>query len=444
MVADPATLGACQAAQAIADGALSAEELVQACLARIHEREPAVQAWQFLDEPHALAQARERDRYRAAGFPCGPLHGVPLGVKDIIDTGDMPTEDGTPLHAGRMPDRDAAAVAMLRAAGAVILGKTVTTECATYQPGKTRNPHDPMHTPGGSSSGSAAAVAAGMVPLALGTQTNASIIRPAAFCGVVGYKPSFGLVPRTGVLKIAPSLDTVGLFARSLEDVALAAELMIGHDEGDPATRPRARWPLRATLAGEPPLPPRLAFVRTPVWDRTAPDTREAFDELVAALGSHCEEQLLPESTLAAWDDLRTIMEAEMAAHLDREYEQGADRLSDALRAQLERGRGLGALAYQRALARVPRLQDGLAELFARFDAIVTPATAGTAPGLESTGDPAFGTLWSLCGLPALSLPLMRGADGLPLGVQLVGARLDDARLLRTARWLARECGGAS
>jgi Asp-tRNA(Asn)/Glu-tRNA(Gln) amidotransferase A subunit family amidase len=435
-------LGAFEAARAIAAGEVSAEQLVQACLARIREVEPAVQAWQFLDEAHALAQARARDADRAEGRPCGPLHGVPVGVKDIIDTADMPTEDGTPLHAGRTPERDAGVVSALRAAGAVILGKTVTTECAAYTPGKTRNPHDGTRTPGGSSSGSAAAVAAGMVPLAIGTQTNGSVIRPASYCGVYGFKPTFGLIPRHGILKVSRSLDTVGLFARSLEDLALAAEPLVGHDERDPDTRPRARMPFAETLASPPPMPPRVAFVKTPLWERTEPGTREAFAELVEALAGDIEELEMPPSWAAAWEWQRCIMEAEMAFNLDAEWERGRDALSPALRQQLERGRAISALEHQRALARVPRLLEALDDWFARFDAIVTPATPGVAPGAETTGDPTFCTFWSLTGLPALSLPLLSGAGGLPLGVQLVGARSRDARLLRTARWLQRRLLG--
>lgn len=429
-------LSATDTARAIAAGQVSAERVAQACLARIREVEPAVQAWQYLDEAHALAQARARDADRAEGRPCGPLHGVPVGVKDIIDTADMPTEDGTPLHAGRTPDHDASVVVALRAAGAVILGKTVTTECATYTPGKTRNPHDASRTPGGSSSGSAAAVAAGMVPLAIGTQTNGSVIRPASFCGVYGFKPSFGLIPRHGILKVSRSLDTVGVFARSLEDLALAVEPLVGYDERDPDTQPRARIPFTEVLASPPPMPPRVAFVKTPVWERTDAGTREAFAELVEALGADCEELEMPPSWAEAWEWQRCIMEAEMAFNLDAEWARGRDKLSPALQHQLERGRAITALQHQRALARVPRLLDALDEWFARFDAIVTPATPGVAPPAETTGDPSFCTFWSLTGVPALSLPLLQGPEGLPLGLQLVGARSRDARLLRTARWL--------
>jgi Asp-tRNA(Asn)/Glu-tRNA(Gln) amidotransferase A subunit family amidase len=430
-------LSALDAARAIRDGAVSAEQLVEACLARVREADGEVQAWQYLDPAHALAQARARDRDRSEGRPCGPLHGVPVGVKDIIDTADMPTEDGTVLHAGRMPDRDAAVVAMLRAAGAVIMGKTVTTECATYTPGKTRNPHNAAHTPGGSSSGSAAAVAAGMVPLALGSQTNGSVIRPASFCGVYGFKPTHGLIPRSGVMKLSRALDHVGVFARSIEDIALVSEQLVGCDEADPDTRPRARIPFGEVAAQEPPLPPRLAFVKGPVWDRATPETRAAFEELAGELGERVAEVELPPSAERALEWHRIIMQAEMAANLDLEWEKGRDRLSESLRTQLASGRALAALDYQRALARIPLLNAAFAEIFREFDALLTPAAPGTAPhGLASTGDPAFCSLWTLCGMPAFTLPLMRGENGLPMGVQLVGSRHDDARLLRTARWL--------
>ena len=430
-------LSATDAARAIREGAFNAEQLMQACLARVREAEPQVQAWTFLDEEHALSQARARDLDRAEGRSIGPLHGIPVAIKDIMDTCDMPTEDGTVLHAGRTPARDARVVAMLRAAGAVIMGKTVTTECATYAPGKTRNPHNPEHTPGGSSSGSAAAVAAGMAPLALGSQTNGSVIRPAAFCGVYGFKPTHGLFPRTGVLKLSRTLDHVGGFARSLEDLALLAEMLVGWDADDPDTHPRAGIPFRETTAQEPPLPPLFAFVKPPVWERADADMRDAFAELTGQIKDRLVEIELPPTTAEALEWHRTIMEAEMAANLDREYERGRDRLSVSLRAQLARGREIRALDYQRAVARIPLLNAGFDEMFERCDAFITPAAAGTAPkGLESTGDPAFCTLWTLCGMPAVNLPLMRGSNGLPLGVQLVGARGSDARLLRTARWL--------
>ena len=251
-------LSAAEAAGMIRDGVISSVQLVEACLARVRDVDGQIQAWAFLDPEHALAQARAADEFRLSGQPTGPLHGVPVGIKDIIDTADMPTENGSVLHAGRTPSRDATVVSLLRGAGAVIMGKTVTTEFATRTPGKTRNPHNPAHTPGGSSSGSAAAVAAGMVPLALGSQTTGSTIRPASYCGVYGFKPTHGLVPRHGMFQLSRTLDHVGLFTRSLEDVALLLEQLVAHDERDPDSRPRARVPYCAVVAQEPPLAPKI------------------------------------------------------------------------------------------------------------------------------------------------------------------------------------------
>jgi len=439
-----AALGAAEAARRIREGLLTSEELVQACLEQIRHAEPQVQAWTFLDEELALAQARAADERRRSGTGIGALDGVPVGIKDIIDTGDMPTENGTVLHKGRTPRDDAWVVSRLRAAGAVILGKTVTTECAYFAPGKTRNPWNPEHTPGGSSSGSAAAVASGMVPLALGSQTNGSVIRPAAFCGVYGFKPTHGVVPRTGVLKLSRTLDHVGMFARSLEDIALIAEELVGFDEGDPDTRPRARVPYGSILAEEPPIPPVLGLLKTPHWDRTTQELRDAFGELAEALGAQVEEIELGPTGGEAWDWQKTVMEAEMAASFEREWTRGRDQLSPQLRGLIERGREIRAVDYQRALRGIAPLQASLDDLFMeRYDAIVTPAAPGSAPkGLESTGDPVFCSVWSLTGLPSISLPLMRDSANLPIGVQLVGRRNFDARLLRTARWLEGQLAG--
>jgi Asp-tRNA(Asn)/Glu-tRNA(Gln) amidotransferase A subunit family amidase len=441
---DLCDLSVSDAARLIAEGAIASERLVEACLRRAREREPAVQAWTFLDPAHALAQARAADEWRSLGRPLGPLHGVPIGIKDIFDTADMPTEWGTPLCAGRTPSRDASVVAMLRGAGAVIMGKTATSELASVTPAPTRNPHDPARTPGGSSSGSAAAVAAGMVPAALGSQTGVSTILPASFCGVFGFKPTHGLIPRHGMLRLSRTLDHVGLFARSIDDLGLLMEELAGHDERDPDSRPRARLPYRAVAAGEPPLAPMLAFVETAHWAEVSPDAREAFRELIGHLGERVEPlDLSAAEDAAGWH--RLIMEAEMAASLAREWERGGDRLSEPLRQRLERGRTAGAADYLAALARIPALRDGLTELFEqRYDAILTPAAAGTAPeGLDWSGGPAFTALWTLCGMPALSVPLMQGADGLPLGVQLVGPCHGDGRLLRTARWLVERVAAA-
>src|SRR5438876_8525220 len=298
---------AVEAARMVREGAVTSVELVQACLARVREIDGQVQAWTFLDPEHALAQARAADELRMSGQPTGPLHGVPLGLKDIIDTADMPTENGSVLHAGRTPSRDASVASLLRAAGAVIMGKTVTTEFATRTPGKTRNPHNPAYTPGGSSSGSAAAVAAGMVPLALGSQTTGSTIRPASYCGVYGFKPTHGLIPRHGMFQLSRTLDHVGLFARAIEDVALLLETLAAYDDRDGDSRPRARVPYRDVAAAEPPLPPMFGFVKTSLWDRVDADAREAFGELAASLADRVEEIELavPTDEVLGWQ--RTI-----------------------------------------------------------------------------------------------------------------------------------------
>jgi Asp-tRNA(Asn)/Glu-tRNA(Gln) amidotransferase A subunit family amidase len=427
-----------EAAADIREGRVTSAELVSACLQRIDEVDGQVQAWAFLDREHALRQARAADDHRKEGKATGPLHGVPIGIKDIFDTGDLPTELGSPLWAGRTPRSDAAAVAMLRAAGAVIMGKTVTTEYAYFHPGKTRNPHDPERTPGGSSSGSAAAVAALMVPGAIGSQTNGSVIRPASFCGVVGFKPTHGLIPRSGALLLSRALDHVGVFARSVEDAGLLAEAMAGFDAEDPDTRPMARPPLAAVAASAPPLPPRFAFVRTPAWPHGEPVLAPAFTELVEALGEAANEVELGASFERAIELHRIVMEVEMAHTLHRDYEQGGDKLSPMLRALIERGRAYPAIDYTRALAGAASLNAMLDAVFDEYDAILTPAAPGEAPrGLDRTGNPAFCTMWTYLGTPAVTLPLLQGENGLPIGVQLVGRRGNDARLLRTARWLA-------
>lgn len=417
-------LTATAAAAAIRAGTLTSEQLVRDCLARIEEAEPTVRAWTFLDPQLALEQARAADRLQRSGAALGALHGLPVGVKDIFDTADMPTENGTVLHAGRRPAQDATVVARLRRAGAVILGKTVTTELAVYAPGKTTNPHDPRRTPGGSSSGSAAAVAARMVPLAIGTQTNGSVLRPASYCGVVGYKPSHGAIPRDGVLKQSSVLDHVGVFARTVEDCALVAGALSGVQLAP------ADGPLSA--------PPRIAFVQTPVWPNATPAAQAAFTAFVAARRDFVRELELPPHFDHALACHRTIMVADLANNFEREYATGRDRLSPTLREMIEEGQRVTGAAYSRACDTRAALRQELQAFFAGCDAILTPATAGSAPlGLASTGSPMFCTIWTLCGAPAISLPILRGEEGMPLGAQLVAAQGQDAQLLRVAKWLA-------
>lgn len=427
----------------IAAGKVTAREVTDACLARIEADEPRVRAWVHLDPAHARAQAEALDARKRGGAPLGPLHGLPVGVKDIVDTADYPTENGSPLCAGRNPRSDAFVVRRLRAAGAVILGKTVTTEFACFAPGPTRNPHDPTRTPGGSSSGSAAAVAAGMVPVAIGSQTNGSVIRPASFCGVFGFKPSMGVIPRVGVLTTSRTLDHVGSFARTLEDAALLAEVLAGDDPADPATRPAATPPLRAHAGHPPPVAPQLAFVQGPTWELAEPGTREAFQELAGALGGNLVAVELGPDFADAVEVHRTLWTAELAHELRHLHARGRDAMSPELRALIDHGRGVSAETYLAALAARDRYRATLSALLETHDALLTPAAPGEAPpGLEATGNPAFCTLWTLAGLPALSLPILTGPAGLPLGCQLVGGPGDDARLMSVGHWLLRQLQG--
>ncbi|MEP7030422.1 MAG: amidase [Pseudolabrys sp.] len=433
------TLTAIEAADKIAAGDLSAEEYTTACLERIAALDGKIHAFIHLDPKEALSQAKALDERRRNGFSIGPLHGIPVGIKDIFDTADYKTECGSALLKGRQPMRDSTAVARLRAAGAVIIGKTVTTEFAYFTPGATRNPHDLERTPGGSSSGSAAAVAAGMVPLAIGSQTNGSMIRPASFCGVYGVKPTHGLISRHGALMLSRHLDHVGTFARSLPDSALLLEALAGYDAGDPDTRPIAAPAFLDTLAAEPPMPPKFAFVRTPVWDKADAETRAAFEGLAKKLGDCAATVDLAPSYAQAWNDQRTVMSADMAHNLNDAVERGSDALSPTLRDFLAEGRKVTAVSYLKARKNAQGYAAGMNEIFEIYDAILTPASPGVAPKGTATGNPVFCSLWSLTGLPAVSLPLLKGEGGMPLGVQLIGPAGDDARLLRTANWLVEK-----
>ncbi|MGW8227690.1 MAG: amidase [Gammaproteobacteria bacterium] len=432
-------ISAAEAAAAIRSGEITSEELVQACLDHLTASEDSVDAWVHLDPEYALEQARAADLHRRSGMSVGPLHGIPVGVKDIFDTKDMPTEDGTVLHAGRTPACDATVVALLREAGAIIMGKTVTTELAVYAPGKTRNPHDPARTPGGSSSGSAAAVAAHMVPLAIGSQTNGSVIRPASYCGVYGYKPSHGLISRYRVLQQSRVLDQVGVFGRTVDDVALLAQQLMAFDDRDPDMRPRSRPNLIGTVAQEPLVPPRLAFVKTPAWEQADKDVQDAFAELTEFLGDEVEELDMSDLLENAVSWHRTIMEADLAKSFRREYERAKAGLNVILQEMIERGQQCLAIDYNSALEHIPAMNRALDEILLGYDAIITPATTGEAPvGLESTGSPVFCTPWSLCGVPSISVPILQGTNGMPIGVQMIAAKHDDARLLRTAKWLVQ------
>jgi amidase len=432
-------LGAAEAVDLLRRREVGAEELVRACLERIAAVDGDLGAFEHVDPAAALAAARAAD-------PALPLAGLPVGVKDILDTADLPTECGFAGFRGRRPRRDAAAVARLRRAGGVVLGKTVTTELAFYRPGRTRNPRDPARTPGGSSSGSAAAVAARLAPAAIGSQTAGSIVRPASFCGVVGFKPSFGRVPVEGVSPFAPSLDTLGLLCREVRDVPVLMAALAGEGwggEGEPVTV--GRDPPRDAAARE---PPRFALCRTDQWPRAEPATRRVLEDAAAAIaaaGGAVEEPDLGPDLAGLADAQRAIMAAEAARTLGDLRARFGDELSPVLREFLREGDAVSAEREAAARAQAERAGAAVAAAFGRWAAILTPSAIGEAPvGLESTGDPAFNRIWTLLGTPCVSLPLGRGPAGLPVGIQLVGPRGRDAALVAVAAWVERELGSSS
>jgi len=423
-VTDPRSLTVREAARQIAERRLTAEALAAAYLDRIEARETMVGAWQYLDRERALADARRRD----AEPTRGPLHGIPIAVKDLIDTVDMPTAYGSSIYRGHRPAADASCVALARAAGAVVLGKTVTTEFAAFTPGKTANPRNPAHTPGGSSSGSAAAVADGMAPLAFGTQTAGSVIRPAAYCGCIGYKPSFGLINRAGVKPLADSLDTIGVLAGTVEDAAFFAGVL--------SERPALRH-----LAA-PSDRPRFGLYRTPMWDEAEPATAAALDAARAALeraGAAVAELAIAPEHYGLAEVQNTIMGFEMVRALAYERTLHSAELSPRLAQMLDAGMTIGADEYDRALARAAEARAGLDAFFGSCDAVLVPAAPGEAPvGLGNTGDPIFNRMWTLLGVPCVTLPARWADNGLPTGVQLVGRIGNDPRLMACAAFLER------
>lgn len=414
------TLSALDLRDRLADGRLSAVDLAKACIARIEAREDTVRAWAWFDAAAVLREAERLDALKASGAPLGALHGLPIGVKDVIDTAGIPTENGCPVDAGRVPQEDAEAVKRLKQAGAIMFGKTVTTELAFLHPNKTRNPINPDHTPGGSSSGSAAAVADAMVPLAIGTQTGGSVVRPASFCGIVGLKPSFNAIPRKGTLLQSHSLDTLGVFANDPAGAALLANVLSGETAVGP----------------DPADAPVFGFVTPPGWDRAAPALHAAFDRLRAALGDRVVGLPLPEAFEDAVRLRAVINTVEMGHYFQRYLERGADKLGPPTRATIEEGLTLTAVDYLAAKAFQDGMDDMLAPLFGRCDAILCPSAPGPAPaGLSSTGDSIFNGLWTMAGTPAITLPLLAAPDGLPMGAQLVTARGKDRALVSAAQW---------
>ncbi len=434
------TLTAQEWADGCAKGELGLEDTLSAHVAFAEQADQAISAFVSLGGEPVQDQIERLQSQRHAGMPAGPLFGVPVGIKDIIDTVDFATEYGSPIHAGRYAIADATLVRRLREAGALILGKTATTEFATFHPAATRNPHALDRTPGGSSSGSAAAVAAGLVPVSIGSQTNGSVIRPASFCGVYGFKPSFGLIPRTGMFEQSPSLDQVGLFARNLEDLARVAQVIAGDDGADEASFGMAAHRFHDIALQSPPVSPKFCFVRTPWWDRVEPSAQEAYLAFLELMGDEVEVLQLPSVVEQAVEWQALVNEPELALALMSEWLHHRDGLSPAMQARLDKAHAIPAAEYLKAKRRMPHVRHAFDEFFDRYDAILCPAALGVAPlGLESTGNPIMQTVWTLGGLPAVNLPLLQGDAGLPLGVQAVGAFRQDGRLLRSLRWLVSE-----
>ena len=436
---DLADLSLCEAASAIRAGRISAEQLMMRYVERIRLYEPRIHAWAFHNADRALEEARKADRALRAGESLGPLHGVAVAFKDIIYTKGIPTRMGSPIFGDFVPEYSAACVERLEQAGAIVHGKTVTTEFANVHPGPTTNPWNIEFTPGGSSSGSAAAVAARFTGAALGSQTRGSIIRPAVFCGVVGYKPSFGAISRFGMYPQSWTLDHVGIISRSVDDAALLAACLVGHDARDRGSVRETTLLQKVAELDDLAAPPRLASVRSPLWSTASQPQQRLFEANCRALrqrGAHMEDVDLPDAFNASNEVCRLIQLAEMA-HSYREHVAGSlSRLSAGLRALCERGARYTAMEYMAALELRERLRRELASFFARFDAIVTPPAAGEAPRtLASTGDAAFCALWSLCGVPSVAFPTGIGPNGLPMGLQVVGPYLEDRRALQVAKW---------
>lgn len=441
----PTNLSANDAAAKIKSGELSSVELVTACLDRVDATDHQLHAWAYIDREGALARAAEMDQIRKSGHATGALHGVPVGLKDIIDTAGVPTERGSSVFAGRKPGENATIVNCLLEAGAVILGKTVTTELAFVHANETRNPHNVEYSPGGSSSGSAASVAAFQVPLTIGTQTNGSVIRPASFCGTYGFKPSRGVIPRTGLLQTSKTLDQVGVFARELEDAALLAEVLGRFDPKDEMSFSRPKPNMLKGVREDVPVTPDIAWFELPFADRYSSDMDAAAKEVMVALaesGVKIDKVSAPPAFTNLLNVQRVIHEYEIVQHQGKVFDVHWDKISDTLKPVIERARTISIAEYEDALSLMHAASEYFLIFFRDYDAVITPSALGEAPKFgNGTGDPVCSTIWTLAGLPCVSLPLLTGENGLPMGIQLIGPYERDDRLLRTASWVLKTLG---
>ena len=424
----------------IKDGKITSVELCNKYIERINKFEKNINAWAHFDKKVLLEKAEESDVYRKSGKPLGSLHGVPVALKDIIGTYDMPTECGTVLRKGIVKSQDAEIVDLLKSAGAIIMGKTATAELAYYSPSKTTNPHDYSRTPGGSSSGSAAVIAAHMAPLSIGSQTNGSIIRPASYCGVVGYKPSYGLISRNGVLKTSYRLDQIGVFGKTVEDVAVLSKVLIKKDSYDPATVHYSAEDMLEVCMKKPIFEPKFIFYKTDSWKKIDKKSRESFELFIKTFKKNIEIFDTPSYFKDISKYHKIIHETDMANNFQKYYEKSKNKLSKEMQSAISRGIKYSAKDYAEAIDFIKRSYESYNEVFEDYHAVLSPSSTGVADkGLKSTGSPEFCTVWSYMGVPTISLPLLQGENNLPLGVQLIGNKYDDLRFLSVARWLESE-----
>ena len=435
------TLKAEELALKIKDAQLTSVEICEKYIERINKFEKDVKAWAHFDKKLLLEKAAEADEYRRSGKPLGPLHGVPVAVKDIVGTLDMPTECGTVIRKGKSYSQNAEIVDLLLAAGAIVMGKTATAELAYLGPPKTTNPHDYSRTPGGSSSGSAAAVASFMAPLSIGSQTGGSIIRPASYCGVVGYKPTYGLISRNGVLKTSEKLDHIGVFGRSVEDVALLSKVLIKKDHFDPATIHYSAENILAETKKGPLFEPKFIFYKTDYWKNIEKKSREAFEYFIKSFKKNIEVFDNPSYFKDIHKYHQIMYETDLANNFGLYYKKYKKKLSKPMQDAIVKGNKHSAKEYAEALDFMKRSYESYEEVFEDYHGVLSPASPGVAPkSLKTTGSAEFNKVWSYLGTPCISLPLLQGDANMPLGVQLTGAKYDDHRFLGIANWLEKEC----
>ena len=425
----------------IKDAQLTSVEICEKYIERINKFEKDVKAWAHFDKKLLLEKALEADEYRRSGKPLGPLHGVPVAVKDIVGTIDMPTECGTVIRKGKSYSQNAEIIDLLLASGAIVMGKTATAELAYLGPPKTTNPHDHSRTPGGSSSGSAAAVASFMAPLSIGSQTGGSIIRPASYCGVVGYKPTYGLISRNGVLKTTEKLDHIGVFGRSVEDVALLSKVLIKKDNFDSATVHYSAENMLAETKKGPLFEPKFIFYKTDYWKNIEKKSREAFEYFIKSFKKNIEVFDNPSYFKDIHKYHQIMYETDLANNFGLYYKKYKKKLSKPMQDAIVKGNKHSAKDYAEALDFMKRSYESYEEVFEDYHGVLSPASPGVAPkSLKTTGSAEFNKVWSYLGTPCISLPLLQGDANMPLGVQLTGAKYDDHRFLGIANWLEKEC----